>query len=99
MSSQHGNVSLAATLLGVASALLLMLAVGIVLQGWAARWIEVEEQRKVIDRTYPELEAYRLEQEEALVGYHWIDQETGQVHLPIERAMEVVAQEYAEAAK
>ena len=83
-------------LLGVASALVLMLAVGVFLQGWAERRLAEEERIKVFDRSYPELDAYRQEQKQKLAEYFWIDEEAGLVHLPIERAMALVVEEIGE---
>lgn len=39
-----------------------------------------------------ELRAYRLEKAEALQGYRWIDRDAGIVQLPIERAMQLIAE-------
>ena len=96
MNSHHKSASPAVMLLGVASALVLMLAVGVFLQGWAERRLAEEERIKVFDRSYPELEAYRQEQEQELAEYFWIDEEAGLVHLPIERAMALVVEEIGE---
>ena len=96
MNSNRKSASLAVISLGVASALLLMLAVGIFLQGWAERRLAEEERIKIFDRSYPELEAYRQEQERQLSEYSWIDQEAGKVSLPIERAMALIVEEAEE---
>lgn len=96
MNSNRKSASPVVVLLGVASALLLMLAVGLFLEGWAERRLAQEERIKIIDRSYPELEAYRQEQERQLTEYFWIDQEAGRVHLPIERAMTLVVEEAGE---
>ena len=39
-----------------------------------------------------ELRAYRLEKAETLQGYRWIDRDAGIVQLPIERAMQLIAE-------
>lgn len=39
-----------------------------------------------------ELNAFRYAEEEKLNSYGWVDQNAGTVHIPIERAMELVAQ-------
>lgn len=96
MNSNRKNVRPTLLFLGIASALMLMLAVGVFLQGWAERRLAAEERIKVFDRSYPELEAYRQEQEQQLAEYFWIDQEAGRVHLPIERAMALVVEEAGE---
>ncbi|MCB1054378.1 MAG: hypothetical protein KDD11_02565 [Acidobacteria bacterium] len=94
MSSKDRHVSLVTTILGVLAALLLVTTVGTFLQGWALRRVAAEERKKVVERPYPELEAYHQEQEQALsANYFWIDQAAGTVHLPIERAMALVVAE------
>ena len=98
MSSDQRNVSLIVTVLGVVSALLVLLSLGIFIQGWAQGRLAAEERSKIFDRPYPELEAYREEQEQKLSEYHWIDKEAGTVHLPIERAMTLVVEERGEVA-
>ena len=39
-----------------------------------------------------QLSGIRLEQDEALYSYGWVDEKTGVVHIPIERAMDLLAQ-------
>ncbi|MGB8990379.1 MAG: hypothetical protein WCC37_27525 [Candidatus Sulfotelmatobacter sp.] len=39
-----------------------------------------------------QLNGIRLEQDDALYSYGWIDQKTGVVHIPIERAMDLLEQ-------
>ena len=95
MNSNHKSASPAVMLLGVLSALVLMLAGGIFLQGWAERRLADEERTKVFERSYPELEAYRQQQEQQLSEYAWIDEEAGTVRLPVERAMSLVVEEAA----
>ena len=99
MSSNRKSFSHLATLLGVASALAVMLSVGLFIQGWAERRLADEERSKIFDRSYPELEAFRQEQADLLEGYYWVDEESGRVHLPIERAMELVVADAEEVAK
>ena len=98
MNSNRKSLSLVVMLLGATSALMVMLSVGIVLQGWAERRLAEEERIKIFDRSYPELETYRQEQERQLSEYFWIDKEAGTVHLPIDRAMALVVEEAGEVA-
>ncbi|MEM9553598.1 MAG: hypothetical protein AAGC60_05015 [Acidobacteriota bacterium] len=94
MSSRDRHVFVATTVLGVVAALLVVATVGVFLQGWVLRRMAEEESRKVFERPYPALEAYEREQEQQLsAGYHWLDPDAGRVHLPIERAMELVVAE------
>jgi len=51
-------------------------------------WRATRESRRA---TLAEL---RAKQSDQLNGYHWIDQKAGAVQLPIERAMELTAQQY-----
>ncbi|HZW81361.1 MAG TPA: hypothetical protein VFF50_12885 [Candidatus Deferrimicrobiaceae bacterium] len=39
-----------------------------------------------------QLNGIRLEQDEALYSYGWVDEKAGMVHIPIERAMDLLAQ-------
>jgi hypothetical protein len=95
LSTNERNVSLLTTVLGAAAALVVVLTVGIFVQGWVLRLMAEEERGKIFDRPYPELEDYVQEQEQKLSGdYYWLDQEAGTVHLPIERAMALVVEEH-----
>ncbi|MDY7092923.1 MAG: hypothetical protein SX243_08125 [Acidobacteriota bacterium] len=94
MSTNDRTISLLTTILGAVAALVAVLTVGIFLQGWTQRQMAEEERGKIFERPYPELEAYQEEQQQKLTAdYHWIDQEAGTVHLPIERAMALVLEE------
>ena len=100
MSESNKNVSLATTVLGVVAALLFVAVTGIFLQGWTLRRMVEEESRKIFERPYPELQAYEAEQEQELTaGYYWLDEKAGTVHLPIERAMELIVAESSQAAQ
>ncbi len=52
-----------------------------------------EKYDKVISRESDELNQLRAKHLEQLSGYRWIDPEKGTVGIPIERAMEIVAEE------
>ncbi len=41
----------------------------------------------------PDLAALRLKEDETLNGYAWIDRKKGTIRLPIDRAMDLLAQE------
>src|SRR5437879_6079949 len=41
---------------------------------------------------HPDLEAVRLRERAALEGYRWVDPQRGIAHIPIERAIELMAQ-------
>jgi hypothetical protein len=40
-----------------------------------------------------EIDDFRLEEEQRLSSYGWVDQEAGVVHIPIERAMQLIEQQ------
>ena len=46
--------------------------------------LEINERQEIKD--------FRLKEEQQLNTYGWVDQKTGVVHIPIERAMELIAQ-------
>jgi len=45
-----------------------------------------------------DLRAYRRDKEEMLHGYHWIDRRGGRLQIPIERAMQLMAERRAPSA-
>jgi hypothetical protein len=47
-------------------------------------------QLEIDERT--QLDQIRLQEEETLATYGWVDQKAGVVHIPIERAMDLIAQ-------
>lgn len=75
------------------------LALVLVLVGavWIEAYYHFLEQRqvtaKVVEPTVPELVEYQEAQGALLDGYRWIDREAGVLGLPIERAMQLVAEE------
>jgi len=66
------------------------------------RDVEAPKVARQIERTFPEprletdergeLNDFRMHEEEQLNSYGWVDQKAGAVHIPIERAMQLVAQ-------
>ena len=60
------------------------------------------QTQEEINKTFPlprleknerqEINDFRLQEESTLNSYGWVDQKTGVVHIPIERAMELTAQ-------
>ncbi|OLC96545.1 MAG: hypothetical protein AUH86_09440 [Acidobacteria bacterium 13_1_40CM_4_58_4] len=49
-----------------------------------------EPRLEINERT--QLNGFRLDEEKKLNSYGWVDQKAGVVHIPIERAMQIVAQ-------
>ena len=72
---------------------LVLLAASDFVRAWVQSQLRVEQQHKVVDVVSPALEDYHRQQQALLGGYTWVDQENGVVQLPIERAMELVAEE------
>lgn len=63
-------------------------------QAWYYTVEKSELNKKVISRPFYELEQYRAAEQTALNGYRWIDKENGVVSIPIEQAIQSVAEEY-----
>ena len=81
-------------ILGIALGIgLLLLSAVIVLEAWFNTRMQQEHESKVVAPPMVELETYEAEQRDHLEEYRWVDQETGVVQLPIERAMQLVVQE------
>ena len=79
----------------VVSAILVLASV-VGMQAWYYYMETKEFDRKVVSQVPAELYWIRVEQQEALTGYRWVDPEAGTVTIPIERAMEIVAEKYGE---
>jgi hypothetical protein len=56
------------------------------------RTIQQFPEPRLEDDERTELNGFRLREEDQLHSYGWVDQNAGVVHIPIERAMEVIAQ-------
>ena len=82
-------------IVGIISAILLFVII-VGLQALFYSMHEDELQIKVYTQTSEELRAVRAQQLEQLNSYGYVDPNAGTVHIPIERAMELVAAEAAE---
>lgn len=85
------NVTLSAVI-GIIGAIVLF----VVIVGLQALFFEMEEREyedKVVSRPYEALAQLDAEQMEQLASYGWISEPEGIVHIPIERAMELVTDE------
>ena len=82
----------ASAVVGVISAILLFVII-VVLQAFFYRAEQNELQRKVYSQPYQALQQLDAKQLELLNSYGWVSEAEGTVHLPIERAMELVAAE------
>lgn len=63
------------------------------LQGYFGRVTREENQLKVVDRPWIELEQVRAKQQALIEHYEWVDRKEGIVAIPVERAMDLVAAE------
>ena len=87
--------SLSTFLVGLVGAVLLFVIV-IFLQAIFLVTIDAEHQRKVIAAKPQELRLMRAEHTEALNGYRWVSEQSGVAAIPIERAMDLVVDDYRE---
>ena len=78
--------------IGVISAVLLIVII-VWLQAIFYRYEDAELRRKLYDQVPEELARLRAEQQEALYSYRWIDEKRGVVSIPIDRAMDLIAEE------
>jgi hypothetical protein len=72
---------------------ILVFVVIVVLQALFFHMQEAEFERKVYSQPNQELARLRAGQMEILSSYRWIDERSGVVGIPVERAMEKVAAE------
>ncbi|MCG6950145.1 MAG: hypothetical protein LJE93_14630 [Acidobacteria bacterium] len=82
----------ASAVVGIVSAILLFVII-VVLQAFFYRAEQGELERKVYTQPYQALQQLDANQVELLNSYGWVSEAEGTVHLPIERAMELVAAE------
>ena len=93
------NVGLLAVV-GTFTAVVVVLIV-VLLQAWFYNWRGSMAEDKMLPMNSPETPLGRaiIEQQEKIGSYHWINREAQVRAIPIQRAMEVVAQEMAAAQK
>jgi uncharacterized protein YdgA (DUF945 family) len=95
--SRAGNELSIPFLAGViVAAGLLLWAGSVALQAWFHGELAEEHARKVVEQPVVELEQQLETQRAALTDYRWVDREAGVVRLPIDRAIELVADEDGE---
>jgi hypothetical protein len=82
----------ASAIVGIVSAILLFVFI-VVLQAVFYRSQKAELEKKVYSQPYQALQQLDATQLEQLNSYGWISQPDGVVHVPIDRAMELVAAE------
>ena len=64
----------------------------IALQAYFGSAVASEEQKKIYDRTPGAYKDLRANQEAEIADYRWVNEEAGQVAVPIERALELTAE-------
>jgi len=91
---EKSDISLSQVLLvaTVGIAVLVICIIGV--NEWFIMERESETQRVVLGPENPALIALRAQENEALLSYKMIDTATGSVRIPVERAMELLAEEY-----
>jgi len=82
----------ASAVVGIISAILLFVII-VMLQAYFYNAEQDELARKVYSRPYEALQHLDANQLELLNSYGWVSQPDGVVHVPIERAMKLVADE------
>ena len=85
------NVPLSAVIGLVGAVLLFVIIVG--LQALFYSMEQREMAKKVYSQPYQALQQLDADQLERLNSYGWVNQSKGVVHIPIDRAMEMVARE------
>jgi hypothetical protein len=84
----------ASAIVGIVSAIALFVVI-VLLQGLFYSMQEGELERKVYSQTSEELRALDADQLKQLNSYGWVSEPDGVAHIPIDRAMDLVAQEGA----
>ena len=84
------NVPISA-IVGIVSAIALFVVI-VLLQGLFYAMQEGELERKVWSQTSEELRALDADQLKQLNSYGWVSEPDGIAHIPIDRAMDLVAQ-------
>ena len=85
------NVAMSAVV-GIISAIALFVII-VLLQTWFYSAEEDERFRKIYSQPYEELQKIDNEQLERLGSFGWISEPDGIAHIPIDRAMQLVADE------
>ena len=82
----------ASAVVGIISAVLLFVII-VVLQAYFYGAEKTELEKKVYSQPYQALQQLDANQIELLNSYGWVSEADGVVHVPIERAMELIAAE------
>ena len=82
----------ASAVVGIIGAIVLFVLI-VLLQTWFYRAEADERFRKIYSQPYQELQRLDNEQRERLTSYGWISEGDGVAHIPIDRAMDLIAGE------
>ena len=82
----------ASAVVGIVSAILLFVII-VVLQAFFYRAEKGELEKKVWSQPYQALQQLDANQLELLNSYGWVSESEGTVHVPIDRAMDLIAAE------
>lgn len=99
MNSNKNDLSFSMIALWGGLVLVLVLVTAVWIEAYYHFLEERQVDQKVVQPVVPELVDYQAAQSELLNGYTWIDREAGIVGLPIERAMQLVAEDEGGAAQ
>jgi hypothetical protein len=80
----------ASAVVGIISAILLFVII-VVLQAYFYGAEQSELERKVYSQQYEELQKLDANQLELLNSYGWVSEAEGTVHIPIQRAIDLIA--------
>ena len=87
------NLPVLATI-GVISVILVVVSV-VGVQAWFRYAFQQEYEAKVFSQPYTELEQQKQQQEANLIVYRWVDQKNQIAAIPIDKAIEKVAERYS----
>ena len=93
MNSNKNDLSFSMIALWGGLVLVLVLVTAVWIEAYYHFLEDRQVQVKVVEPVVPELVEYESTQSELLNSYYWIDREAGVVGLPIERAMQLVAED------
>jgi len=90
---EEGDPKASTTLVAAVVGALIVLVLSIAVQAYFYNAEEAEHARKVISAVPQDLARLRAEQQEQLATYRWVDQRSGLVQIPIDRAMELTVRD------
>jgi hypothetical protein len=86
--SSHDHPPAGQTFFAVIAATLITVALVYALRGYFGQVLQAQEEEKVIEVRYDELQRHRKEAEDRLGGYGWSDERKTMIHQPVYIAAE-----------